>query len=62
MRSFISYLKNVRGEMAHVVWPSRGQAVIYTALIVLISAIVAFMLAGFDYAFTSVVNRIVSGS
>lgn len=61
MHSLISYLKNVRGEMAHVVWPNRRQAIIHTALVVLISAAVALLLAGFDYVFTGVVDRVLLG-
>lgn len=53
MNSFITYLKNVRIELGHVVWPSQRQAVAHVALIVVISAITAVMVAGLDYVFTS---------
>lgn len=59
MNSLITYLKNVRGELAHVVWPSRNQAILHTGLIIVISAVVALMLTGFDYVFTGVVNRVI---
>ncbi len=61
MSSFITYLKNVRGEMAHVVWPSRRQTIIHTVLIILISTLVALLISGFDYVFTNIVDRLVSG-
>ncbi len=61
MKSFISYLKNVRGELAHVVWPKPRQAAIHTALIVLISAIVAVFIGLADYGLTSLVNVLISG-
>ncbi|HEY0948441.1 MAG TPA: preprotein translocase subunit SecE [Candidatus Paceibacterota bacterium] len=61
MKSFFTYLRNVRGELAHVVWPDRKQAILHTFLIVLISAIVAVYLSGLDYVFTGVVNRIIQG-
>ena len=61
MKSLFTYLRNVRGELAHVVWPDRKQALVHTFLIVLISAIVAVYLAGLDYVFTGVVNRLISG-
>ena len=60
MNSLFTYLKNVRAELAHVVWPSRTQALIYTVIIVLISGILALAIAGLDYGFTGVVNRLVS--
>lgn len=52
MKPFIDYLRAVRGELTHVSWPSRGQAVAFTALVIGISLIVAFILGGFDYLFT----------
>ena len=60
MTSFFTYLKNVRGELAHVVWPSRGQAITHTVLIIVISALVALLLTGFDYVFTNIVSQVVS--
>ncbi|HWH16105.1 MAG TPA: preprotein translocase subunit SecE [Candidatus Paceibacterota bacterium] len=62
MKSLFTYLRNVRGELAHVVWPDRKQALLHTALIIVISAIVAIYLAGIDYVFTGVVDRLISGN
>jgi len=59
MNAFITYLKNVRAEMAHVVWPDRTQAIFHTVLIVVISAVLALAIAGLDYVFTGVVSRLV---
>jgi preprotein translocase SecE subunit len=56
-----TYLKNVRGELRHVVWPSRKQALIHTGLVILISVITGFIIVGLDYVFTGVVERIVNG-
>ncbi|RTK98555.1 MAG: preprotein translocase subunit SecE [Neisseriaceae bacterium] len=61
MRAFISYLKNVRAELGHVVWPNRKQAIMHTLLIILISAFVALYASGLDYVLTGVVNRLVTG-
>lgn len=61
MRALITYLKNVRGELKHVVWPNRNQAIVHTVIIILISAFVALYISGLDYVFTGVVNRLVSG-
>jgi preprotein translocase SecE subunit len=59
MKAITTYLKNVRAEMAHVVWPDRRQALIHTVLIILISALVALLIAGLDYVFTSIVTYVV---
>jgi len=61
MRALISYLKNVQGELKHVVWPKSKQAIIYTGIIILVSVFVALYISGLDYVFTGVVNRLVSG-
>jgi preprotein translocase subunit SecE len=61
MNALVTYLKNVRAEMAHVVWPNRTQAIWHTVLIVIISAVIALAIAGLDYVFTGVVSRIVGG-
>ena len=61
MKSLFTYLRNVRGELAHVVWPDRNQAMVHTVLIILISALVAIYLSGLDYVFTSAVNRVITG-
>lgn len=61
MKSLFTYLRNVRGELAHVVWPDRKQAVVHTLLIILVSALVAVYLSGLDYVFTGVVNRVITG-
>lgn len=60
MKSFISYLKNVRGELSHVVWPKPRQAALHTVLIILISVIVAVLAGVLDFAFTRAVEYFVT--
>lgn len=62
MKSLFTYLRNVRGELAHVVWPSNRQAAIHTAIVIVVSAIVAVYLSGLDYVFAGVVDRLITGS
>jgi preprotein translocase SecE subunit len=59
MNAFFTYLRNVRAEMAHVVWPDRTQAIMHTILIIVISAVLALLISGLDYLFTGVVARLV---
>jgi preprotein translocase SecE subunit len=61
MKSLLTYLKNVRGELTHVVWPDRKQAILHTGLIILVSAAVALYISGLDYVFAGVVNRLITG-
>ena len=47
--SLVTYLKDTRGELKHVSWPTRRQAVVFTIVVVLISLFVSFFLGFFDY-------------
>lgn len=60
MASFTTYLKNVRAELSHVVWPSNRTALSHVALIVLISIITALLIMGFDFVFTRFVGILVA--
>jgi preprotein translocase SecE subunit len=60
MNAITSYFQNVRAEMAHVVWPSPRKAITDVIAVVIISAIVALIIAGLDYVFTGLVNYVIS--
>jgi len=49
--SIIAYLRDVRDELKHVVWPSRAEIIRHTAAVVVFSAVVALLLAGLDLGF-----------
>ena len=55
--SIIQYLKDTRGELHHVAWPTRLQTIVYTALVILISIFIALYLGFFDYIFTTGLGR-----
>ncbi len=59
MKGLLTYLKNVRAEMAHVVWPDRKQAGLHTLLIILISAALGIFIALLDYGFTTLISRLI---
>ena len=56
MDKFITYLKDTRAEMKHVAWPTRQQALVYTALVIGISVVAAMFLGAFDFIFTKGLN------
>ncbi|MBA3789212.1 preprotein translocase subunit SecE [Patescibacteria group bacterium] len=60
MHKLTDYFRNVRAELAHVVWPSPRKAITDVIAVVLISAITALLIAGLDYVFTSLVNYVIS--
>lgn len=59
MNALVSYFKNVRQELTHVVWPSWQSGVAHTILIILISALVAVFIGVLDYLLTQLVSMIV---
>lgn len=54
-----NYLRDTVTEMKHVSWPTQNQAITYTVLVIVISAVTALLLSGFDYVFTSLLNIVV---
>lgn len=57
--SLIQYIKDTRGEMRHVAWPTQMQTIVYTALVIGLSLVVAVYLGFFDYIFTTGLGRAV---
>lgn len=55
--SFLQYLKDTRGELRHVAWPTRLQTIVYTVIVMLLSLFVALYLGFFDYIFTTGLGR-----
>jgi preprotein translocase subunit SecE len=47
-----NYIKETRGELKHVSWPTRRQAIAFSVLVVLISVGLALFLGLFDYIFS----------
>jgi preprotein translocase SecE subunit len=55
----LDYLKHVRSELAHVVWPSTNTAVAHTLVVIGIALLVAAIVAVLDYIFSGVVSRVI---
>lgn len=49
--NIVEYIKETRSEMAHVSWPTRRQAVIYTIVVIVISLVTGMLLGLFDSGF-----------
>lgn len=56
----ITYLKNVRAELAHVVWPDTRTAVGHTFLILGIGAVVAVFVGALDFGLTHFVTWLIT--
>ncbi len=55
----VEYVKETRGELKHVSWPTRAQAIQYTVVIIVISLFTAFFLGLFDYLFSKLLAFII---
>ncbi|OHA91546.1 MAG: preprotein translocase subunit SecE [Candidatus Zambryskibacteria bacterium RIFCSPHIGHO2_01_FULL_49_18] len=56
---FVNYVKDTRGELSHVVWPSRRQAIVFTAIVVVVSIVVAAYLGFFDYVLSLILQKFI---
>ena len=61
MFSPLTYLKHVREEFTHIVWPSDRTAIAHTLVVVVIAAAIALLVSFLDYVFGLGVNRIIVG-
>jgi preprotein translocase SecE subunit len=57
--AFIQYLKDTRGELNHVAWPTRVQTIVFTILVIAISIFVALYLGFLDYVLTTGLGKAV---
>jgi preprotein translocase SecE subunit len=57
--SLINYLRETKGEMAHVNWPTKKQATVFALVVILVSIFTAFFLGLFDFIFSRLLNLII---
>jgi preprotein translocase subunit SecE len=56
----INYIKETKGEMKHVSWPTRKQSIVFTIVVIIISVATAIYLGVFDFFFSEGVKLLVS--
>ncbi len=56
MNSIINYLKSVKAELAHVVWPTKKVTINHSILVIIISVIVAIFLFQLDGLFSKILD------
>jgi preprotein translocase SecE subunit len=61
MTSPFTYLKHVREEFTHIVWPSNRTALAHTLVVIFIALVIGILVALFDYVFGSIVTSVVGG-
>ena len=58
--NIFTYLKEVRGELKMVVWPKKDTIIRLTLIVLIFSGIVALYLGLLDFAFTKLLEYLVS--
>jgi|GEM_PF-204071 len=53
------YLQETKGELKHVSWPTKNQAIIFTLMVVIFSVGVAIYLGALDYLFTMILKMFI---
>ncbi|MBA3550641.1 preprotein translocase subunit SecE [Patescibacteria group bacterium] len=56
----VNYIKETRGELRHVSWPTRSQAIAFTIIVIILSLGLAFFLGLFDYLFSEAIKFIIN--
>jgi len=56
-----TYLKHVRAEFAHIMWPTNRKAIAHTLVVIIIAAAIAVLVGLLDYVFGGLVSRVVGG-
>lgn len=56
----VEYLKDTRGELRKVTWPTREQATKLTLIVLAVTGVMALFLGALDYIFATLVRLIIS--
>ncbi len=60
MSKITEYFIETKGELKHVVWPTRAQAVFYTVVVIVLSVVLAYILGFFDSIFSMGLDKLLS--
>lgn len=60
MQQLTQYFRDTIAEMKQVKWPTQNQAMIYTALIILVCIVIAIFVSIFDFIFATGIDFIVN--
>jgi preprotein translocase SecE subunit len=51
--SLNTYIKDTKGELKHVTWPTQQQTIAFTVIVVVLAVFVGVLLGFFDFIFTT---------
>ncbi|HSE56991.1 MAG TPA: preprotein translocase subunit SecE [Candidatus Paceibacterota bacterium] len=56
--SIAQFFHNTKAEMKHVHWPSRQHTIVFTAVVIVVSLVVGYLLGAFDMLFQAILKTI----
>lgn len=59
IKNIVPFLRETKGELKRVTWPTRKQITQYTLIVIGASLIIAFFLGGLDFLFTYLINKFI---
>jgi preprotein translocase subunit SecE len=59
MSKITEYFKSIKGELKHVNWPTKKQAITYTIFVIVLSVLVAYFLGVFDFIFSKGLEKLI---
>ena len=57
--NIFNFLREVKGEMKHMSWPTKKQTIAYTLLVIVISIALAAYVGVFDHLFTLGIEQLI---
>ncbi|MGH2709291.1 MAG: preprotein translocase subunit SecE [Actinomycetota bacterium] len=57
----LDFVREVRGELGRVTWPSRGEVLTYTVVVLVSVTFFMLIIGGLDYVFTKGIVKVISG-
>lgn len=60
MSKIVEYMRETKGELKHVIWPTRKQALAFTLIVIVLSIVVAYFLGIFDFIFGRLLDKVIS--
>lgn len=61
MNTLTTYLKHVREEFTHIVWPSNRTALAHTLVVLFIAVAITVLVGALDYVFSLGVSHVAGG-
>jgi len=59
MKRVINYIKDTKGELKHVSWPTRRETIAFTIIVIFIAVFVSIILGFFDHLFSQVLEKLI---